>query len=218
MGKNSGPCSVEPCDRPAQARGWCRMHYRRAWAHGDPATVLSKGRPRKPAGSKEKAPKKPRLCGVGGCTDLVVDKVNAKYCTTHHEISVRTKNPPRTVWKPTDEEYFWSKVVKAGDDECWKWIGAVRQKENSRAYGQFNFKSKQMSAHRYSYQLATGETLVSHTPVHHTCSETLCVNPKHLQATTPHENTAEMLERRWYKARIVELEGRVAELESQLNT
>lgn len=39
-----------------------------------------------------------------------------------------------------------------------------------------------------------------------------------VQATTPHENTAEMLERRWYQARIAELEARVAELESQLNT
>jgi len=194
------------------------MHYRRAWAHGDPETLLSRGRPRKPDGSKEKTPKKPKVCAVGGCKDLVVDKVNAKYCAPHHEISVRTKNPPRTVWRPTDEEYFWSKVNKQGEDECWKWTGAIRTGKKNRPYGQFNFKSRHMGAHRYSYQLATGESLVSHTPVHHTCGETLCVNPKHLQATTPHENTAEMLERRWYQARIAELEAQLAECRCEVNT
>lgn len=194
------------------------MHYKRAWTHGDPETVNKRGRRRGTAILKEKIPKAAKVCVAGGCTGLVVDKVNAKYCEPHHEISVRTKNPPRTVWKPTDEEYFWSKVDKRGEDECWRWTGHVRTGKKNRPYGQFNFKSTHMGAHRYSYQLATGEILVSHTPVHHTCSDTLCVNPKHLQATTPHENTAEMLERRWYKARIAELEARVTELESQLNT
>lgn len=29
-------CSIQECDRAMQARGWCRVHYRRWIRHGDP--------------------------------------------------------------------------------------------------------------------------------------------------------------------------------------
>lgn len=32
-------CSIEGCDRPAWARGWCGTHYRRWHVHGDPLYV-----------------------------------------------------------------------------------------------------------------------------------------------------------------------------------
>src|SRR5829696_4504012 len=35
-GKSSGPCAVEGCEKPHYGRGWCRTHYRRWQAHGDP--------------------------------------------------------------------------------------------------------------------------------------------------------------------------------------
>lgn len=38
-GVNSGPCWVEGCDRQSEARGFCRRHYQRLRAHGDPLVV-----------------------------------------------------------------------------------------------------------------------------------------------------------------------------------
>jgi hypothetical protein len=32
-------CQINDCDKPMQARGWCRMHYMRWYHHGDPSVV-----------------------------------------------------------------------------------------------------------------------------------------------------------------------------------
>ena len=32
-------CSIEGCEKPSRARGWCDMHYRRWKTHGDPNIV-----------------------------------------------------------------------------------------------------------------------------------------------------------------------------------
>ena len=33
-------CSINGCSKPAQARGWCQMHYMRFYKHNDPMIVL----------------------------------------------------------------------------------------------------------------------------------------------------------------------------------
>jgi hypothetical protein len=71
-------------------------------------------------------------------------------------------------------------------------------------------------AHRVIYMLDTGDRLPSHVPIHHKCGVALCVELTHLQTTTWHENTAEMLERNYYLARIAELEEENAELRARL--
>lgn len=42
-------CTVDGCDRPARARGWCPMHWQRWRRTGDPTKLLGRGRPRKDA-------------------------------------------------------------------------------------------------------------------------------------------------------------------------
>ena len=38
--KNTIPCSIQDCDDPSHARGWCKKHYHRWTRHGDPSTTL----------------------------------------------------------------------------------------------------------------------------------------------------------------------------------
>lgn len=51
-------------------------------------------------------------------------------------------------------------------------------------------------------------------PVHHIRAEPLCCSPRHLQVVTPQENVAEMLERRYYLARIADLEAALSVIDA----
>lgn len=149
-------------------------------------------------------------CAIENCETLAAAK---GLCRKHYRLQ----------WNPTAklsrvDNRFWAKVNKGGPDDCWLWTGSVKRKKTGRAYGSFTSEGKEVLAHRYSYGLANDGVPDSHTPVHHTCSNTLCVNPNHLQAITSQENTAEMLERRWYQMRILELEAQLSVCACQLNT
>lgn len=56
-------------------------------------------------------------------------------------------------------------------------------------------------------------TSAQRTAGHHTCGDSRCVNPDHLQPVTHRDNTAEMLARHSYLARIAELEEALATID-----
>lgn len=71
------------------------------------------------------------------------------------------------------EEVFWTKVRKT--PSCWHWTGARRWD----GYGRLQIPGRQLTAHRYSWELVNGP-IPEGTGVLHKCDTPGCVNPAHL--------------------------------------
>ena len=65
-------CSIEGCDKPHTARGWCKIHYYRWRRTGDPLKLKKLHRIR-PAGE---------VCAVEGCENLSVTR---HWCSRHYQ-------------------------------------------------------------------------------------------------------------------------------------
>lgn len=83
---------------------------------------------------------------------------------------------------PSDR--FWSQVDRQADNECWRWRGA---RGSGGRYGAFWLAGRTVSAHRAAFELSGG-TIPANMVVMHTCDNTLCVNPLHLQIGTQLDN------------------------------
>ena len=115
---------------------------------------------------------------------------------------------------PAVETELLGRTTLVGD--CRRWTGRVRaRKSRGGAYGSVAVGKKTLAVHRLMAQAARGGADLGHMPVHHTCGNSWCINPDHLQVVTPHENTAEMLERTHYLARIHALESALAAVAPQ---
>lgn len=85
-----------------------------------------------------------------------------------------------------ETEAFWSRVEKG--QHCWEWTGG----KTVGGYGKFCFKYKSVYAHRYSYELASGNAIDGLLVCHH-CDNPGCVNPSHLFSGTHKDNHRDMV-------------------------
>lgn len=88
-------CSIEGCDKPIRARGWCIKHWKRWYRHGDPMTVMAQQR---------------ATCEVPGCNNPAHGH---GYCIAHYHKWRRHGDP---LWeRPTE---IGQCTVEGCDKDC----------------------------------------------------------------------------------------------------
>lgn len=179
-------CSIDGCERPISARGWCKPHYMLWYQKGDPNWQRRRG---------------PSECTIEGCDKPVLAK---GLCSTHY---ARLRNTGTTDLRPVDsrprrayirvpiKDRFWTKVDKT--DGCWLWTGAL-----SNGYGQVGIAGGATTeyAHRWAYEQLVGaiprgmqldhlcHNADASCPGGASCAHRRCVNPAHLEPVTNVEN------------------------------
>lgn len=166
-------CSIDGCEKPAWARGWCPAHLRRWQRHGDPL------------GGGVCRSTRPDSCTIEGCDAPVQGR---GWCAKHYMRWVDHGDPNYEPWSVMIERFFWPKVDKHGPvstyrpdlGPCWIWTGTINVESG---YGYYSMTP----AHRVAYQELVGE-IPAGLDLDHLCMVRACVRPTHLEPVTRAEN------------------------------
>jgi hypothetical protein len=141
----------------------------------------------------------PKVCSIDDCSRPVHGR---GWCKLHHQKWSRTGDPlGGRRYGPRDDPVarFWHYAGPHDDpDACWTWTGPTvdscreRGRRTKHVYGELNIqvdgRQTKQRAHRFAYELLVGP-IPPGLQLDHTCRNTLCVNPRHLEPVTNKVNT-----------------------------
>jgi len=128
-----------------------------------------------------------RTCSIHDCG--VVVRLKATRCERHQNYWRLTGHDAPVANMLAPEYRFMNKIDRSGaetfaGEPCWVWMGTMWGAN----YGSFSMKRKRILAHRWAYAHFVGP-IPEGFQIDHLCRVTRCVNPAHLEAVTPRENT-----------------------------
>lgn len=171
-------CSVEGCDKPVEARGWCKAHYNR-WRRNGTTELPLKAQ-----------------CSVPGCERVVSAR---GWCITHYDrwrrTGTTTPNPDRSRWivvpaleprpysfeDPALPPRIWSRL-RVTEDGCWEWTGRTRGDDG---YGQTMCDYQLWQVHRLVYTVFTGAIPAGMDMDHYLYPDDGCIGPSCALHTRP---------------------------------
>lgn len=171
-------CSINGCERPRWARGWCNTHYIRWRKYGDPLGVAM--------------PKPIRLCSIEGCERTHKGR---GLCGTHlwrlkHGGDVSGAIQPRH--ESASAAFRYRMPTDPPAKGCWLWTGSLLS--DDAPYGIVTVGGVRYLAHRISYELFVGpipDSLI----IRHRCDVPQCVQPRHLLPGTQADNVQDKVDR-----------------------
>lgn len=87
---------------------------------------------------------------------------------------------------------FWEKVSIKSKDECWEWMAS----KHRQGYGQFFVDDRIEVSHRMAWMLYYEDTIPGGKCIMHTCDNTGCCNPHHLQLGVQKQNIRDMFRKK----------------------